>query len=111
MSYLPWAWNTGTPPAVAAGPRAGQTVDAASVLPRHRGNPRQDQRAARTTRTGTRLETPGIAISYKNLYFVERERDFRHINVDDISVRPIHQRLEAPVRAHVFIRVLASYLV
>jgi transposase len=39
------------------------------------------------------------------------ERDFRHIKVDDLSLRPIHHRLEARVRSHVFICLLAAYLV
>jgi hypothetical protein len=39
------------------------------------------------------------------------ERDFRHIKVDDLSLRPIHHRLEQRVRSHVFICMLAAYLV
>jgi hypothetical protein len=46
---------------------------------------------------------------YKDLSHVER--DFRHIKVDDIDLRPIHHRLEARVRIHVFICMLAAYLV
>ena len=47
--------------------------------------------------------------AYKALSHVER--DFRHLKVDDIDLRPIHHRLEARVRSHVFICMLASYLV
>jgi len=39
------------------------------------------------------------------------ERDFRHIKIDDIDLRPIHHRLEARVRSHVFVCMLAAYLV
>ena len=39
------------------------------------------------------------------------ERDFRHIKIDDLSLRPIHHRLEERVRSHVFICMLAAYLV
>ncbi len=51
----------------------------------------------------------GVVTAYKDLANVER--DFRHIKVDDLSLRPIHHRLEARVRSHVFICMLAAYLV
>ncbi len=63
----------------------------------------------RTTLTHDRLDAPGVVSAYKDLSHVER--DFRHIKVDDIDLRPIHHRFEAPVRAHVFICMLAAYLV
>ncbi len=47
--------------------------------------------------------------AYKDLSYVER--DFRHIKVDDLGLRPIHHRLEARVRSHVFIAMLGAYLV
>jgi hypothetical protein len=55
------------------------------------------------------LDAPGVVDAYKALSHVER--DFRHLKIDDIDLRPIHHRLEARVRSHVFICMLASYLV
>jgi len=63
----------------------------------------------RTTITTEDLDAPGVVDAYKALSHVER--DFRHLKVDDIDLRPIHHRLEARVRSHVFICMLASYLV
>jgi len=63
----------------------------------------------RTTLTHDRLDAPGVVSAYKDLSHVER--DFRHIKVDDIDLRPIHHRLEDRVRSHVFICMLAAYLV
>ena len=63
----------------------------------------------RTTLSGDRLDARGVVSAYKDLSHVER--DFRHIKVDDIDLRPIHHRLEARVRAHVFICMLAAYVV
>jgi hypothetical protein len=63
----------------------------------------------RTTIKDDELDAPGIVSAYKALSNVER--DFRHIKVDDIDLRPIHHRLEARVRSHVFICMLAAYLV
>ena len=60
-------------------------------------------------RSNTTRSTPGVLDAYKALSNVER--DFRHLKVDDIDLRPIHHRLEARVRSHVFICMLASYLV
>ncbi len=57
----------------------------------------------------TDLDAPGVVDAYKALSHVER--DFRHLKVDDIDLRPIHHRLEARVRSHVFICMLAAYLV
>lgn len=63
----------------------------------------------RTTLTCDQLDAPGVVSAYKDLSHVER--DFRHIKIDDIDLRPIHHRLEARVRSHVFICMLAAYLV
>jgi len=63
----------------------------------------------RTTITTEDLDAPGVVDAYKGLSHVER--DFRHLKIDDIDLRPIHHRLEARVRSHVFICMLASYLV
>ncbi|MGH9301935.1 MAG: IS1634 family transposase, partial [Acidimicrobiales bacterium] len=63
----------------------------------------------RTTIKEDDLDAPGLVDAYKALSHVER--DFRHIKVDDIDLRPIHHRLEARVRSHVFICMLAAYLV
>ena len=63
----------------------------------------------RTTIGDDDLDAPGVVSAYKDLANVER--DFRHIKVDDIDLRPIHHRLEARVRSHVFTCMLAAYLV
>ena len=63
----------------------------------------------RTTIEESDLDAPGVVEAYKALAHVER--DFRHLKIDDIDLRPIHHRLEARVRSHVFICMLASYLV
>jgi hypothetical protein len=63
----------------------------------------------RTTIKESDLDAPGVVDAYKALSHVER--DFRHLKIDDIDLRPIHHRLEARVRSHVFICMLASYLV
>jgi hypothetical protein len=63
----------------------------------------------RTTIKSDALDAPGVVDAYKALSHVER--DFRQLKVDDIDLRPIHHRLEGRVRSHVFICMLASYLV
>ena len=63
----------------------------------------------RTTLKEGEMDAAGVVGAYKDLANVER--DFRHIKVDDLSLRPIHHRLEARVRSHVFICLLAAYLV
>jgi transposase len=63
----------------------------------------------RTTLREGEMDAPGLVAAYKDLARVER--DFRHIKVDDLDLRPIHHRLEARVRSHVFICLLAAYLV
>jgi hypothetical protein len=63
----------------------------------------------RTTIPDGNLDDPGVVSAYKALANVER--DFRHLKVDDIDLRPVHHRLEQRVRSHVFICFLAAYLV
>jgi hypothetical protein len=63
----------------------------------------------RTTIGADQLDAPRVVDAYKDLANVER--DFRHIKVDDIDLRPIHHRLEGRVRSHVFVCMLAAYLV
>jgi hypothetical protein len=63
----------------------------------------------RTNVSTQALDAPGVVTAYKQLSYVER--DFRHIKVDDLALRPIHHRLEDRVRAHVLICMLAAYLV
>ena len=63
----------------------------------------------RTTLNENEMDAASVVNAYKDLAHVER--DFRHIKVDDLSLRPIHHRLEARVRAHVFICMLSAYLV
>jgi hypothetical protein len=47
--------------------------------------------------------------TYKSLALVER--DFRSLKSIDLDLRPIHHYTETRVRAHVFICMLAAYLV
>ena len=63
----------------------------------------------RTTIGADQLHASGVVDAYKDLAHVER--DFRHIKLDDIGLRLIHHRLEGRVRSHVFICMLAAYLV
>ena len=63
----------------------------------------------RTSLTAEQLDAASVVSAYKDLSRVER--DFRHIKVDDLDLRPIHHRLEARVRSHVFIAMLGAYLV
>jgi hypothetical protein len=63
----------------------------------------------RTSVTSDRL-TPGQVVeTYKRLRLVEAQ--FRSLKTVDLHLRPIHHRLEQRVRAHVFICMLAAYLV
>jgi hypothetical protein len=62
----------------------------------------------RTDQPTTRLDPTGVVTSYKNLSRLER--DFRHIKVDDLDLRPVYHRLEDRVKAHVLICMLACYL-
>ncbi len=63
----------------------------------------------RTTLKANEVDPAGVVSAYKALSKVER--DFRHIKVDDIDLRPIHHYLEPRVRSHVFICMLSAYLV
>lgn len=56
----------------------------------------------------TAMTAADLVTEYKNLAFVER--DFRHIKVDDLDLRPVRHYLENRVRAHVFLCMLAAYL-
>jgi hypothetical protein len=49
-----------------------------------------------------------VVTAYKNLKYVER--DFRHIESDDLDLRVIFRRLEEHVRAHVLICMLTWHL-
>jgi hypothetical protein len=62
----------------------------------------------RTPVPADELDAAGVVTAYKNLKYVER--DFRHIKSDDLDLRPVFHRLEARVRAHVLICMLACYL-
>ena len=50
-----------------------------------------------------------VVATYKSLSRVER--DLRSLKAIDVDLRPIHHYTETRVRAHVFICMLASYLV
>jgi hypothetical protein len=63
----------------------------------------------RTTLKDDEMNAAGVVGAYKDLSHVER--DFRYLKVDDLDLRPIHHRLEERVRSHVFICMLAAYLV
>jgi Transposase DDE domain len=55
------------------------------------------------------LDAAGLVDAYKRLSNVER--DFRSLKTVDLELRPIHHHLEPRVRAHVFLCLLAAYLV
>jgi transposase len=63
----------------------------------------------RTSVSAETLDTNEVVKTYKSLANVER--NFRTIKVDDLDLRPIRHRLEERVRAHVFIAMLAAYVV
>ncbi|MGH8940274.1 MAG: IS1634 family transposase, partial [Actinomycetes bacterium] len=63
----------------------------------------------RTSLDADRLDAPGVVDAYKRLAHVEW--DFRSLKTIDLDLRPIHHRLEDRVRAHVFICMLAAYLI
>ena len=54
------------------------------------------------------MDAAKVVATYKSLARVER--DFRSLKAIDVDLRPIHHWTETRVRAHVFIRMLASYL-
>jgi len=63
----------------------------------------------RTSLTTATMDTPGVITAYKNLAHVER--DFRIIKVDDLDLRPIFHYLSERVRSHVFLCMLAAYII
>ena len=63
----------------------------------------------RTSVRTERLDAPGVVTAYKGLSVVER--DFRSLKAIDLDLRPIYHFTEDRVRAHVFICMLAAYLV
>jgi hypothetical protein len=54
------------------------------------------------------LDSTATVLAYKSLAHVERA--FRTIKTTDLEVRPIHHRLAGRVRAHVFLCMLAYYV-
>jgi hypothetical protein len=63
----------------------------------------------RTSVGAERLSALGAVTAYKGLSVVER--DFRSIKAIDLDLRPIYHFTEDRVRAHVFICMLAAYVV
>ncbi len=63
----------------------------------------------RTSVGADRLNPGEVVEAYKRLRLVEAQ--FRSLKTVDLHLRPIHHRLEQRVRAHVFICMLAAYLV
>jgi Transposase DDE domain len=63
----------------------------------------------RTTVPAEQMDPAKVVATYKSLARVER--DFRSLKAIDVDLRPIHHYTETRVRAHVFICMLAAYLV
>jgi transposase len=63
----------------------------------------------RTSVGSDRLNSGEVVEAYKRLRLVEAQ--FRSLKTVDLHLRPIHHRREQRVRAHVFICMLAAYLV
>ena len=63
----------------------------------------------RTNAPAEMLDTAAVVSTYKSLAQVERA--FRSVKTVDLDVRPVHHRLAARVRAHVFLCMLAYYVV
>src|SRR5665647_1748681 len=63
----------------------------------------------RTTIGPEQMDAAKVVATYKSLARVER--DFRSIKAIDLDLRPIHHWTQDRVRAHVFICMLAAYLV
>jgi len=79
------------------------------------GEPQIDTEAAmdgvyviRTSVPAEQMKAPAVVRTYKSLALVER--DFRSLKTIDLDLRPIHHYTEKRVRAHVFICMLAAYL-
>jgi len=62
----------------------------------------------RTTVPAEQMTPAKVVAAYKSLALVER--DFRSIKAIDVDLRPIYHYTETRVRAHVFICMLAAYL-
>jgi len=62
----------------------------------------------RTTVPAEQMNPAKVVATYKSLARVER--DFRSLKSIDLDLRPIHHHTETRVRAHVFICMLAAYL-
>jgi hypothetical protein len=63
----------------------------------------------RTSVVAERLDAGAVVEAYKGLKVVEA--NFRSLKAIDLDLRPVHHYLEDRVRAHVFICMLAAYLV
>jgi Transposase DDE domain len=63
----------------------------------------------RTNVPAETLDTAAVVSAYKSLAQVERA--FRSVKTVDLEVRPIHHRLAGRVRAHIFLCMLAYYVV
>jgi hypothetical protein len=63
----------------------------------------------RTSVPAETLDTAAIVSTYKSLAQVERA--FRSLKTVDLDIRPVHHRLAGRVRAHVFLCMLAYYVV
>ena len=63
----------------------------------------------RTTVGPEQMDAAKVVATYKSLARVER--DFRSLKAIYLDLRPIHHYTETRVRAHVFICMLASYLI
>jgi Transposase DDE domain len=63
----------------------------------------------RTTVAAEQMDAAKVVATYKSLARVER--DFRSLKAIDLDLRPIHHWTQTRVRAHVFICMLASYLI
>src|ERR1019366_6596364 len=62
-----------------------------------------------TTGAAEQMDAAKVVATYKSLSRVER--DFASLKAIDVDLRPIHHYTESRVRAHVFICLLAAYLV
>ncbi len=63
----------------------------------------------RTSVRAEQMNAGTIVATYQSLALVER--DFRSLKSIDLDLRPIHHYTETRVRAHVFICMLAAYLI
>jgi len=63
----------------------------------------------RTSLPAQTLDAAAVVLAYKSLAQVEHA--FRSIKTIDLEIRPLHHRLAGRVRAHVFLCMLAYYVV